>query len=389
MSPRSTLLLCLILALAAAAWFGLVRPRHTASDTPVFLTTEAESGDIVRRVIASGTLNPLRSIQVGSQISGVILDLPADFNTVVRRGDVVARIDTATFEAAVRLAEAELESALAAAEFQRIQAARVRDLAARDLVSPVERESVEVNLRQAEAAVRIREEHLERARLELARCTIVSPADGIVISRNVDVGQTVAASLSAPVLFEIAEDLSRMMINARIPEADIGSIAVGQSVEFRVDAYRDQLRRGSVVQVRKAPVIDNNVVTYDTIIHVDNPDLSLHPGMTAEVAVVTAERLGVTRVRNSALRALLPVNLRPAPPDAAPGEARLVYRLNDPANPASLVAVPVVLGLADLTHTEVISGLNPGEVLVTGLAPRRAADTSSGGSLLRGNQARY
>lgn len=356
---------------------------------PEWLTATVERGDVVRTVVASGTLNPLRSVQVGSQISGVIMALPADFNHVVKRGDVVALIDTASFEANVRLAEAELASARAANDLAQFTVERQRSLSRHALIAESEIVAAEVALRQAESAVRIREENLERARLELARCTIVSPTDGIVISRNVDLGQTVAASLSAPVLFEIAEDLSRMMINARISEAEIGRIAPGQKVEFRVDAYRDERRQGRVVEVRMAPIIDNNVVTYDTVIHVDNPDHRLYPGMTAEVAVVTDERRDVLRVRNLAWRALLPASAEPAPPAEVPEGTRVVYRLDDSAAPARLTAVVAKPGLADLVYTEVQEGLAEGDVLVTGIAPRRSRGGESGGSIFRGAQAQY
>jgi HlyD family secretion protein len=377
------------LAVATVGTYWMSGRHRTDRAAPHFLTVTVEKGDVVRRVVASGALNPLRSVQVGSQISGVIVELSADFNTPVKRGDVIARLDTSTHEANVRLATAELESARAQAELAEMRAARIRSLKEEQLVPPAEVEQVEVDLRQARAAVRIRSEHLERARLELARCTIVSPTDGIVISRNVDVGQTVAASLSAPVLFEIAEDLTRMMINALIPEADIGMVREGQRVEFGVDAYRGQIREGRVVQIRKAPIVANNVVMYDTVIHVANDDLSLNPGMTAEVAIITEERQGVLRVRNNALRALLPAELAPPAP-SNPGEgARVVYRLADPSRPASLDAVVVRPGLADLVHTEILEGLASGDVLVTGLAPRRSEDGSSGGGLFRGSQARF
>jgi len=376
-----------LVAVAAAFWIN--NRYRTDRAAPNYLTVTVDEGDVVRRVVASGALNPLRSVQVGSQISGVIVELFADFNTLVKRGDIIARLDPATHEANVRLATAELESARAQADLAEMRAARIRSLQVEQLVPPAELEQVEVDLRQAQAAVRIRSEHLERARLELARCTIVSPTDGIVISRNVDVGQTVAASLSAPVLFEIAEDLTHMMINALIPEADIGVVREGQRVEFRVDAYREQTRMGKVVQIRKAPRVTNNVVMYDTVIHVSNDDLLLNPGMTAEVSIITAERPGVLRVRNNALRALLPAELTPdAPTDLSQG-ARVVYRLVDPARPTVLDAVVIRAGLSDLVHTEILEGLAPGDVLVTGLAPRRSDEGGGGGGLFRGSQARF
>jgi HlyD family secretion protein len=237
--------------------------------------------------------------------------------------------------------------------------------------------------------VRIREEHVEQARLELERCTIISPTDGIVISRNVDVGQTVAASLSAPVLFEIAEDLTRMMINARVPEADIGTVREGQRVEFKVDAYRDQVRQGSVMQIRKAPIIVDNVVAYDTVIYVDNQDLTLNPGMTAEITIITDERTDVLRVRNLALRARLPDWLAPPTPSDLPEGARIVYRLRDPNDPRSLEPVPVRTGLADLVYTEIHDGVSAGDTLVTGVAPRRQGGRERSTSVLTGSQAQF
>jgi HlyD family secretion protein len=388
MNFRKSLIIAAAALIFVGIAFALSGYRSERRDRPEFLTITVEEGDIVRRVIASGTLNPLRSVQVGSQISGVIVDLSADFNTPVKRGQVIARLDTASYEANVRLAEAELESAVAHAELASVKADRIRSLKADQLVPPAELDQAEVDLRQARAAVRIRNEHLERARLELERCTIVSPIDGIVISRNVDIGQTVAASLSAPVLFEIAEDLTRMMINALIPEADIGNVRQGQKVEFKVDAYRNQIRSGHVVQVRHASIITNNVVTYDTVIHVDNPELELKPGMTAEVSIITEERRDVLRVRNTALRALLPAGLIPPAPGPPPEGFRPVYRFLDPGSRGALEVAYVRPGLSDLLYTEVIAGLSPGDVLVTGLAPRREADRAGGG-LFRGDQARF
>lgn len=366
------------------------RSAATERDTPALLTVEVERGDIVRRVVVSGQLNPLRTVQVGSQISGVIVELPADFNTPVNRGDVVARLDTATYEAELRLAEAELDRARAAAELTAMQVERIQRLHRDALVAPAEMEEAHIGLRQAQAAVRIRAEHVEQARLQLDRCTIVSPTDGVVVSRNVDVGQTVAASLSAPVLFEIAEDLTLMMINARVPEADIGMVREGQRVEFKVDAYRDQTREGSVMQIRKAPIVVDNVVNYDTVIYVDNSDLSLNPGMTAEVAIITDERHDVLRVRNLALRSRLPAGLAPAPPADMPEGVRIVYRLADPENPRALEAVPVQTGLADLVYTEVLDGVAAGDHLATGIAPRRSTNGGGGPpSLLSGRQAQF
>jgi HlyD family secretion protein len=391
MRSRKLTVSLVILLLGGSIFWIASQQRSAAAEraAPELLTVEVERGDVVRQVIASGRLNPLRTVQVGSQISGVIVELPADFNTPVRRGDVVARLDTSTYEAHLRLAQAELERALAAADLAQMHADRIDRLHRDALVPPAELEEAKIDLRQALAAVRIREEHVEQARLQLERCTIVSPTDGIVIARNVDVGQTVAASLSAPVLFEIAEDLTLMMINARVPEADIGTVREGQRVEFKVDAYRDQVRQGSVVQIRKAPIVVDNVVAYDTVIYVDNQDLTLNPGMTAEVTIITDERPDVLRVRNSALRARLPDTLAPPAPTDLPAGTRVVYRINDPNEPRTLEAVPVATGLADLVYTEIRQGLSAGDRLVTGVAPRRQNDRARSTSVLTGSQAQY
>jgi HlyD family secretion protein len=387
---KFTVISVLLLVVGGILWIAVQRRAAAAERAaPELLVVPVERGPVVRQVIASGRLNPLRTVQVGSQISGVIVELPADFNTPVRRGEVVARLDTATYEAHLRLAQAELERAVAAADLARMQVDRISRLHRDSLVPPAEMEEARIGLRQATAAVRIREEHVEQARLELERCTIISPTDGIVISRNVDVGQTVAASLSAPVLFEIAEDLTRMMINARVPEADIGNVREGQRVEFKVDAYRDQVRQGSVMQIRKAPIIVDNVVAYDTVIHVDNQDLTLNPGMTAEITIITDERTDVLRVRNLALRARLPDWLAPPTPSDLPDGARIVYRLRDPNDPRSLEPVPVRTGLADLVYTEIHDGVSAGDSLVTGVAPRRSAGRERPTSVLTGSQAQY
>ncbi|TVR48495.1 MAG: efflux RND transporter periplasmic adaptor subunit [Puniceicoccaceae bacterium] len=382
--------LLLLVPLALVTWgFMSWRPGSGEGNPPPFQTIAVDRGDVVQSVVATGQLNPVRRVQVGSQISGIIEELLADFNTEVRAGQVVARLDRSTFEAAVRLAEAELASARAAHDLAVVNNERSRSLRGGELIASAEMEASEVAVLQAAASVKIRESQLERARLELERCTIVSPTDGIVISRNVNVGQTVAASLSAPVLFEIAEDLSRMKINARITEADIGRIREGQRADFRVDAYRDRMFSGQVVQIRNAPIHVDNVVTYDTVIHVDNSELLLKPGMTAEVHVITDEQRDVLRLRNTALRARLPDNLRPpTPADAEDQGARVVYRLLQ-SDERALEAVAVQTGITDGLHTEILEGLSEGDRLATGLTLRTQDDRSRASSLFQGRQAQF
>ncbi|MCC5840553.1 MAG: efflux RND transporter periplasmic adaptor subunit [Opitutales bacterium] len=379
-----------LLAFGGIGYVFFAGPRGSGGGERSFQTVEVDRATIAQTVRATGRLNPLRKVQVGSQISGMIAEIHADFNSPVREGELIARLDTATFEANVRLAEAELESARAALHLARANHHRQAELAGHELLAAADLETAAAELAQREAAMRIRESQLEMARLQLARCSIISPTDGIVISRNVDVGQTVAASLSAPVLFEIADNLAEMKINTHVSEADIGRVREGHRVEFRVDAFRDRTFEGYVHQVRNAPIMVDNVVSYDAVVRIDNSDLLLKPGMTAEVFIITDERPNVVRVRNTALRARLPEELLPpeqAQPDA-PGTWRPVFVLGQDDRIAQRW---VRTGIADDLHTEIHEGVEPGDRLVTGLAVRRAGapgprETSS---LLGGRQTQF
>ena len=247
-------------------------------------------------------MNPVTNITVGSQISGIILTLSADWNSPVKAGQVVAQLDPATYQSAVLSAEGDLASAKANLELQQAEAERSAELFTNKLVSASDYDTAVANLHQAAAQVQIKEAALTNAAVNLQRCTIYSPVDGTVISRDVDVGQTVAASLSAPTLFVIANDLTKMQIDANVSEADIGTVAEGQDVEFTVDAFPDSKFTGKVVQIRNSPTTVQNVVTYDTVISVSNPDLKLRPGMTANASIVIAQRDGVLKIPNAAFR---------------------------------------------------------------------------------------
>jgi HlyD family secretion protein len=251
-------------------------------------------------------------------------------------------------------------------------------------VPPSEVDQARANLQQAEAQVNVRRHALERAQRELDYCTIRAPTDGIVISRDVDVGQTVAASLNAPQLFLIASDLGRMHIHAYVSEADIGTIREAQSVRFRVDAHRDREFEGEVVQVRNAPIDQDNVVHYETIIAVDNEERVLKPGMTAEVSIITAEVSDAIRVRNTALRARLPDGIQTVEPPTAEDANGRVYALRN----GQLHATPVRAGLSDGVYTEIVSGIEVGDTLVVGLSLQET-DNDRGRSLFGGDQAQY
>lgn len=359
-------------------------------------TVEVDRGELRQTVLATGQLNPVRNVEVGSQLSGIIDEILVDFNSEVSRGEVLARLETSTFEANLSEAEGQVALAESALELAEIEIDRLRRLRDRNLVPQSEIDRAEATLRQAEATLSIRTHAMERARSELERCTIYSPIDGIVISRNVDEGQTVAASMTAPVLFTIANDLTRMQINSHVPEADIGGIREGQSVEFTVDAYPGRSFTGTVIQVRNAPILQQNVVTYDTVIEVANPDRLLKPGMTATVTIITEEKGDVLRVRNTALRTRLPDRIRPeAPPapedDGGEGTWRVAYRVPG-GNPRGTVeALHVRTGMTDGLHTEILDGLEPGDVLVTGVEIQTAdtGDRRGGSSLFGPSPAQY
>lgn len=370
--------------LGPVTWWGLQYFDDSDSGLPPLHTETVETGDVSQRVVAHGSLQPVQKVTVGSQVSGIIDEIFVDFNSQVSRGDIIAQIDPSTFEAEVSSARAELESAEAGLELAQMQWQRVQELRERQFISPSEADQASATLRQAEAQVRVRTHALERAERELDRTTITAPTEGMVISRDIDVGQTVAASLSAPILFEIAADLRQMQIHANVSEADIGSVAEGQLVRFQVDAYRDREFEGEVVQVRNAPQVEDNVVHYETIISVNNDDRLLKPGMTAEVSVITDERHDVTRVRNTALRARLPDNIRPDDPPEDESMNGRVYLLEN----NQLIAKRVRTGLSDGVYTEILEGLNPGDELAVGLSLAGRQDDNSR-SIFGGNQAQY
>jgi len=279
-----------------------------------FQTAPVTRGPLTQVVTATGTLNPVVNVQVGSQVSGNIAKLFADFNSQVKAGQVVAQIDPALFQATVTQAEGDLANAQAALELAKLNATRTQALFAQKNSSQQDLDQAMANLHQAEASVKIKQGALDKAKADLDHCTITSPVDGVVISRNVDVGQTVAASLQAPIIFAIANDLTKMQIDTNVAEADVGVVVVDQDVDFTVDAFPNRTFHGKVVQVRNAPITVQNVVTYDTVIGVSNPDLKLKPGMTANVSIIVAHRDNVLQIKNAALR------YRPA--DATPTETR-------------------------------------------------------------------
>jgi len=317
----------LALAAAAAAYFWTARE---STQVPSYRLAKVERGPLTATVAASGTLNPVTSVQVGTQISGQVKELFVDFNSPVKAGQLIARIDPETFQYRVRQNEADLEAARSAAARAQValanaqrELARTRELVAREFVSPadLDRAQAQFDLAKAElgnaqAVVAQRAAQLASARVDLGRTEIRAPVDGVVIKRSVDVGQTVAASLQAPELFVIARDLRDMQVETSIDEADVGRIRVGQRATFTVDAFPGRTFSGEVRQVRKSAQTVQNVVTYTVLVSAGNPDGQLMPGMTANVRIVTDTRESVLKVANAALR------FRPPGESAAPGDAK-------------------------------------------------------------------
>jgi HlyD family secretion protein len=355
-----------------------------------YRTEPVTRGDVAEVVSATGEVSALVTVTVGTQVSGTVARLHADFNSPVRRGQVLAELDPRLFAAAIARAEAGLAAAGAEVERARVALAEARraeertlELARRQLASRAEQQTAEASRAGAEAQLRAAEARVLQARAErdtartnLELASIRSPIDGIVISRNVDVGQTVAAAFQAPTLFTIANDLTRMQVLAHVDEADVGKVRPGLTARFTVDAFPGEGFEGTIREVRQAPTTIQNVVTYAAVVDAPNPDRKLRQGMTAQVTVETARRRGVLRVPNAALR------YRPAADEdrggsRAPGVARAraaeprpdaagrgarVYRLEQ-GRPAP---VDVEVGIGDGRFTEVVRGLSEGEPVVVG-----------------------
>ena len=374
--------LSLILVLLAVATLTL-RAYYSrgGAGEPVVVTEAVSRGAIVSVVSATGTLEAVTTVLVGTQVSGAVEALNADFNSVVRKGQVLARLEPSLYEAAIEQARASFVRAEADADRMRVAAedasvkhARARELSERLLIPATELEAARVTelaalaqVRSADAQVTQARATLRQAEVNLAKTVIASPIDGIVIARSVDVGQTVAASLQAPTLFEIAADLTRMQLKASIDEADLGRIAAGQPVRFTVDAYQGETFSGTLEQVRLSPVVSQNVVTYAAIISAPNPELKLKPGMTASVTIETARRDDVLRIPNAAARFrpaadVLAAFDAPAPGSpVAAGTVRLWQAIDGHLRP-----IAAAIGISDERFTEVVGReLEEGDQFVT------------------------
>src|SRR3954467_6184687 len=375
----------LIVAAVLLIAVALLVRKCTSASGVAYQTAPVSKGPITQAVTATGTLNPVQNVQVGSQVSGNIQKLFVDFNSIVKAGQVIAQIDPVVFQASVNQAEGDLSNAQAALELAKLNEGRTRALVAKQNSAQSDLDQATANLHQAEANVKIKEGALEKAKADLDHCTITSPIDGIVISRNVDVGQTVAASLQAPVIFAIANDLSKMQIDSNVAEADVGGVAVDQDVDFTVDAFPTRTFQGKVTQVRNAPITVQNVVTYDTVIGVSNPEQKLKPGMTANVSIVAAHRDETLKIPNSVLRFRPPDQTPTAAPRRDPSSGprqpgggnksggnraerrteRTVFVLASGASKPT--AATIKTGISDGITTEVVEGLKEGDRVVTGM----------------------
>jgi HlyD family secretion protein len=380
-----------ILVLGVLAFLG-TRWIRGGSEAPEWVVDRVDRGPISATVTATGTVNPVTTVQVGTYVSGPIQTVAADFNTPVKRGQLLARIDPRPFQvklddarAAVANARARLEKDRAAAVLKGVTLERSRALARDGIVSQSDLDLAVSEERQArsqlaldQADIQSAEARVQEAEVNLAYTDIVSPVDGTVVSRNVDVGQTVAASFQTPTLFLVAEDLTKMQVNASVSESDIGTVAVGQEAAFGVDAFPSDTFRGRVEQVRNAPVTVLNVVTYDVIIGVDNTDLRLRPGMTANVTITTAHREQALRVPTRALR------FRPPEPAAdgavaapsPPAVGARVWLLDGTRTPEPRT---IETGIADDQFTEIVAGLDEGAPVITAIK-RPPAEPVEGGS---------
>ena len=390
-----------IVVIGGSIWYF----RRGHQDATTYQTAAVTRGELTKLVTATGTLNPVVNVTVGSQVSGRISKLNVDFNSPVTKGQVIAEIDPSTYQAAVEQSTADLANAKANLELQQVEANRSTELFTNKLISGSDYDTATATLHEAEAMVKIKQASLNNALVNLNYCKIVAPVDGVVISRAVELGQTVASSFNTPTIFQIANDLTKMQIDSSVAEADVGGVAEGQEVTFTVDAYPERTFHGSVTQVRNSPTTVNNVVTYDCVIGVTNADYKLKPGMTANVEITVAQRENALTIPNGALRFRPPdgaamltnsVALQTATTTnsgnfaSGPGGHRsggrgrgehptvhTVYVLAGGGENAKLQPVQIKTGISDGISTEVVSGLNEGDKVVTGTVLTGTATTTT------------
>ncbi len=326
-----------------------------------FATINITYGDMRQVVSATGEIRPVNTVNIGSQVSGTIDNLYVDFNSKVKKGDLLLTIEPSVLQASVDEAKASLDSAISQRNFAKNEYERNKMLFEGDMISRAEMEQSQTQYEQSEQSVNRMQSQYERAVTNLGYAKIASPVDGTVISRKVDVGQTVAASFQTPDLFEIAEDLTKMQIETSVSEADIGVIKEGQTVSFTVDAYPTETFQGIVRQIRLSPTTTSNVVVYTVVINVDNKDLRLMPGMTAFVTIIIAERDNVWKTSNSAFLVRNFDHITEDANGATPATHLAILRDNE------MIMIPYTKGLVTATETEIISDeIKMGDKIITG-----------------------
>ena len=349
-----------IIAVAVWAFSGGKKEQQISFDT-----APVASANIQNSITATGTIEPVTSVTVGTQVSGIVSKLYVDYNSVVKKGQVIAELDKTNLLSQLATAKTQLATAQSQLNYQTANYKRYQTLFHKGLVAADDYDNAKLSYRQAVEQVASAKEEVQRAQTNLGYATITSPIDGVVLSKSVEEGQTVAASFSTPELFTIAQDLTNMQVVADVDEADIGDVKEGERVSFTVDAYPDDTFEGTVKQVRQEATTTNNVVTYEVVISAPNADLKLKPGLTANVTIYTAERKGVLAVPSKALRF--------TPTKETVGKMKIVD-VQGAKNKVwtiegnSIVAHKVNIGMADGTNTQIIGGVQAGIKVVTGLS---------------------
>ncbi|MCR4299879.1 MAG: efflux RND transporter periplasmic adaptor subunit [Gallionella sp.] len=376
-----------------SAGIAVYRQYYMVAPGQQYRMQAVENGDISQTVSANGTINPVSLINVGTQVSGTVKKLYVDFNSKVEKGQVLLELDDALLAAQQKQSQANVQSANASLELTTANEARIRGLFAQEYVSRQELDTAVQARKVAEAQLQLARAAVEKDRANLSYSVIRSPVSGVVVDRSVDIGQTVAASLQTPTLFKIAQDLSKMQIHANFAEADIGSIRIGQAVHFTVDAFPGRHFQGEVMQVRLNPTTQQNVVTYDVVINMDNPEQILLPGMTAYVSIAVAERKNALLVPNAALRFKPANGVMRKPGSGHPGGvpkggatpkqdvfSGKVYVLKQ----GELVPVNISLGITDSRNTEITGGdIKAGDQVVVGEAQTASNTSAASGSPMR------
>ena len=362
MNKKKTLVIAAVAAIATLAVWLLSGGKKEEKIT--FDTAAVAPANIMNSITATGTIEPVTSVTVGTQVSGIVSKLFVDYNSVVKKGQVIAELDKTNLMSQLNTAKTQLATAQSQLNYQTANYKRYKTLFEKGLVAADDFDNAKLSYTQAKEQVVSAKEEVQRAQTNLGYATITSPIDGVVLSKSVEEGQTVAASFSTPELFTIAQDLTNMQVVADVDEADIGDVKEGERVTFTVDAYTDDTFEGEVKQVRQEATTTNNVVTYEVVISAPNADLKLKPGLTANVTIYTAERKGVLSVPSKALRFI--------PQKETVGKMKIV----DAANAKnkvwtiegnSIVAHKVNIGMTDGTNTQIVGGIAEGTKVITGL----------------------